>query len=364
MLNLANIYRMRQIITCFFLFLLFALNANAQTCDCAKDIAFILDRYEQDYSGMPDFKQKNTNYTAKAKAFINASKQIQTVSSCDSLIGKIIQYLNNKHVFYGKTAKNPFYNETEEASDQINPYPSFQHLNKDAVYVKVPSCDLKFKDSLQWILKQHDSVIRHSKHMIIDVRGNGGGGDAVLNLLLPYLYTKPIISPLAALRASSNNIKMFEDLLSNEYIPESDKSIIRGIIEKAKANPNQFVLLSDKVADTIVFTQTLSNPVYVSILTDNKCMSATENFLLKAKQSSKVKVFGNAATAGGLDYGDLNFVISPSSFWYFSVPTTRSTRLPAAPIDNIGIKPDVKVSNNTDIINYILKYYQLTNKTK
>ncbi|HAK75696.1 MAG TPA: hypothetical protein DCR35_20350 [Runella sp.] len=41
-------------------------------------------------------------------------------------------------------------------------------------------------------IKKNDSLIRATPYLIIDVRNNGGGNFG-MELLLPYLYTKPFV---------------------------------------------------------------------------------------------------------------------------------------------------------------------------
>lgn len=342
----------------FFYCLLHASSLQAQPCDCAREVDFVVSRYEQDYSGMPDLRAKWPGYRNLFDSVLLRSRQVTTVAGCDTLIGTIIKALNNKHVFYGQTANNPDYREEAETTVAPDKYPSFQRLNKRTVYLKVPSSDLSVKDSLKALLHKATYALITSRHLVLDLRDNGGGGDAVLDLLLPYLYTQPIVVHQLELWSSPNNTRMFEDLLQNEYLSAADKETIRQIVAKAKNSPNQFVSLTGSATDTLRFARIAKAPATCSILINENCMSATENFLLKARQSSKVRIFGSGPTAGGVDYGDLNFVTLPSGYWYIAVPTTRSTRLPHHPVDNIGIRPDVLLNPaEKDAVSFILNTY-------
>lgn len=333
---------------------LFFTSIHAQNFECSKDIDFIIHRYTKDYSGFKDFAEKNPGFERFLDSARSASYNQHSIQGCDAIIRSIVRYFNNKHVFYGSTVNNPdFKEETQESSMDHSIIISFP--SKRSVYVKIGSSNLQLKDTLEKILISNEKKIRSSAHLIIDVRGNGGGSDAVLNSLLPYLYTNPILSYNLELWSSENNIKLFEDLLQNQYIAETDKETIKSIVEKAKSRPNQFISINGQAADTIRFSSVMKRPKNISILIDGKCMSATENFLLLAKQSRKVKIYGNSPTAGGVDYGDLNFVTLPSGYWYISVPTTRSARLPLQVVDNIGISPDVLVEQGKDPLQYVLE---------
>ena len=135
------------------------------------------------------------------------------------------------------------------------------------------------------------------------------------------------------------------------------------MVKKGKANPNNFVLFGENETDTVKLEVIKDFPRKVSILIDGKCTSATEEFLLKAKQSSKTTIYGYESTGGALDYSNLNPVITPSGFWYATVPTTRSSRLPENPVDPGGISPDVLVNKNVDnLIEFVISQYKSANE--
>ena len=77
----------------------------------------------------------------------------------------------------------------------------------------------------------------------------------------------------------------------------------------------------------------------IAILVDQDNASATEQFLLAAKQSKKVKIFGKT-TFGALDMSEINEVKSPDGNFILGYCITRSLRIPNLPIDGIGIQPD------------------------
>jgi C-terminal processing protease CtpA/Prc len=87
-------------------------------------------------------------------------------------------------------------------------------------------------------------------------------------------------------------------------------------------------------------------PLKVAVLVDRKCASSCEDFVLTAKQSTKVTIIGSENTAGVHDYGNLRKVYLPG--WrQMMVPTTRE-RGPR--MDFVGITPDVVLPQNSDAI--------------
>ena len=80
----------------------------------------------------------------------------------------------------------------------------------------------------------------------------------------------------------------------------------------------------------------------MALVTDSGCGSACERFVLEARQSPKVRVFGRA-TRGNLDYANLRPHPLPSGrvLW---IGTTRAHGLPHSSIDAHGIPPQVEMN--------------------
>lgn len=158
---------------------------------------------------------------------------------------------------------------------------------------------------------------------------------------------------------SENNISLFEEYIAHPSLPDNTRQLIEKMVQKGKEHPNTFVLFGESEIDTIRINEEKDFPKNVSILIDRECTSATEEFLLKAKQSRKTKIYGYEASGGALDYSNLNVVFTPSGYWYATVPTTRSSRLPENPIDPYGIEPDIMVDRSVeDLIEYVINQHQ------
>ena len=89
----------------------------------------------------------------------------------------------------------------------------------------------------------------------------------------------------------------------------------------------------------------LDRPRVVAILVDGGCASSCEQFLLMARQSRKVTIYGTNS-GGVLDYGNVRSTQMPGSTLVLSRPIHRSRRLPNDPVDNIGIPPHVRIPDD------------------
>jgi hypothetical protein len=351
-----NNKEMRTNLTLILLVVCSFTNAQTQTCNCGKDFDFLAQSYLNDYSGIQDFQNKNPDFLKIIKKMSERANKTKDIKKCHNIIKELINYLDNGHVTFGQTEENPLFDKVAYEKSRKIMLPKLEFLTTGEALFTIPSCDLSYKSTLDSLITSNKEILERTSHFIIDVRGNEGGGDAIFEKIIPYLYTSPILLYRAQLWASLNNVKMFENLLENPNIPNEARNNIEKIIELGKKNPNTFIDMSPNKVDTLKFEAVKSMPNRVSIIIDGKCKSATEEFLLLAKQSSKVKIYGKSSSGGALDYSNLNYVFTPSGFWYASVPTTRTTRLPNFPVDPDGIKPDVLIKNSVkDIIQWIIK---------
>jgi hypothetical protein len=330
---------------------------QAQICDCGNDMRFLTERYQKDYSGFQDYQRDFPNWQDKWQDLGQQADATTDVLICHELLGKLIGQINNGHVVYGALKENPRFEDLTEAADgDRDVFPSLTFPDAQTALLAIRTGDLDYKLDLDTLLVHHQNRLDSCRHLIIDLRGNSGGGDATFDNVLPYLYTGPIISHGASLWASENNIALFEQYLGNPNVPEDTKQEIGRIVSTAKANPGTFVPLREQLVDTIRFDTVMERPDKVSVLIDGRCTSATEEFLLKAKQSAKTTIYGAESSGGALDYSNLNPVITPSGFWYATVPTTRSNRLPTHPVDPHGIAPDVLIGEGVgDMVEYVMQ---------
>jgi C-terminal processing protease CtpA/Prc len=83
-------------------------------------------------------------------------------------------------------------------------------------------------------------------------------------------------------------------------------------------------------------------PKRVAVLVDNAA-STGEQFLLEARQSRKVTLFGKENSAGVLDFSNTVDMPTPSGRYRVFWATSRSLRLPGDPVDPDGIAPDIRI---------------------
>jgi hypothetical protein len=221
------------------------------------------------------------------------------------------------------------------------------------VLVQVPSFDDPVRmDSL---FAAEQARISGAERLIIDLRGNGGGSDYNFRMLLPLIYTDTIRMISNAALATEDNIRVNELLAADTTLPAAVRTSLASNVERMRTVIGGWYEFDDRV---LTDYEVLERPRRVDVLVDRGCASSCEQFLLAARQSAKVTIYGSR-TAGILDFGNVRTAVMPGGSLVLNYPTTRSKRLPHAPVDGVGIQPLVPVpADEVDPVNWVLRHAQ------
>ena len=147
-----------------------------------------------------------------------------------------------------------------------------------------------------------------------------------------------------------------------------DSEYLKKAYDKLNANLGKFVMIQGNGDGNTIDEEKLDKispfPKNVGIIINNGNGSTTEQFLLAAKQSKKVKLFGTT-TAGVLDISNMNFVDSPCKEFKLGYAISKSLRISDMAIDGKGISPDYYLDKSIqkykwlDFVNGILNEKKL-----
>lgn len=224
-----------------------------------------------------------------------------------------------------------------QAMTARSPYGYKRHEN--TVYLRIPSFGDESKRAIDSVIAGLKTGILQSRNLIIDLRGNGGGSDNSFNGLLPFIYTTPIRTVFLEFLSTKHNNKRWQEQLNEPGISEDDKKEIRDICQKLDANLGKFINLFDTEVMITKFDTVYPNPQQIAVIIDGQNASTTEQFLLAAKQSKKVKLFGST-TYGALDISNMYELESPDKSLILHYCLSKSLRIPELSIDDKGIEPD------------------------
>jgi len=256
---------------------------------------------------------------------------------------------------YPKTDDEPKYVQYFRALKAIQPY--VEQINESTLYFRIPSFDGSHKSMIDSVLKVNKEKILSKKNLIIDIRNNGGGSDAAYREIIPYLYTNPIRTVgVEFLSTKLNNQRMLDFISKPEYgFDDEGKKWAKKAYDQLETRLGQFVNLNEQIVSVNKKDTVYPFPQNVGIIINEANGSTAEQFLLEAKQSKKVKLFG-VTTFGVLDISNMYFVESPSKEFQLGYSLSRSMRIPDFMIDEKGIQPDLYLDRSIpqyEWINYV-----------
>ena len=322
------------------------------------DVEVAIATTRTNYAGYPDKVERFGKATIE-QAAQRALRRAATVKSQEEGLDIITKYLQvfqdghlsvlfkddkgELHSYHGKKSDAQLKKSSANPTTPTPPLnPSVAVISPDAFLVRVPSFDWNFKSKLDALIQTNDSLIQSRDILIIDLRGNGGGSDPTYELLSPYLYSRPVVNIGTSILATKEVADSWEALLAE--VPAQMKEAhdsIQAVVRRIRlAPPGSYILGAEDSTNT--FPTVLAKPSRIGIIIDGECASTTEQFLLEARQSSKVVLFGET-TAGILDYANVRTFNLASGKVFLGMPTTRSRRLPKDPVDNVGISPNVVI---------------------
>ncbi len=237
--------------------------------------------------------------------------------------------------------------------------PYFEKINKTTTLLRIPSFAWQEKHKIDSVILANKKTILNTPNLIIDIRNNGGGSDGSFKELLPILYTNPIRTVGVELLSTPLNNKRYLDILNGKYgeISEEQKKNLQERYDTLSRHIGEFVMLNKSPVSVTTYNTIYKYPQNIGIIINEFNGSTTEQFLLAAKQSKKVKLFGTT-TAGVLDISNMYFVPSPCNQFQLGYCLSKSKRIPDMAIDDKGIQPDFYIAKDIPKhkwLNYVIK---------
>ncbi len=229
--------------------------------------------------------------------------------------------------------------------------PLFEKLSDKTAVLRIPSFHGLAKKGIDSIIAANHSIVTSTENLIIDLRNNGGGNDSSYEELLPLIYTSPIRTVGVEYLSTKLNNSRIEMFLKDPDFDE-DKVWLESSLTKLNENIGKFVNLDSTTVTIETFEKVFQYPKNVGIIINEGNGSTTEQFLLAAKQSKKVKLFGTT-TVGVLDISNMHFITSPDDNFKLGYCLTRSKRIPDFTIDDKGIQPDFYIDKTVSKYEWI-----------
>ena len=243
------------------------------------------------------------------------------------------------NVFYRVTDSTV--NDRLSAEFVLPDHDEFRELSSKTNYIRISSFALEFCHTIDTLVANHLGAILSKPNLIIDVRGNGGGGDRAYQALLPFVMDhKVTISPVGmSIYCAPDIIKYYKDTRYADCETKADSEGDDATIAMMEAHVGSW---SPRELDTISADTVFKSIKKVAIIADRWCASATEGFIQKATQQARVTLYGEH-TWGMFTYGDWMKIQMPCLPVYFSSGTKKFYNLGDEDRESVGIAPSVNL---------------------
>lgn len=240
--------------------------------------------------------------------------------------------------------------------------PSFVLISNRVALLTIPSFSPEHRETLAGLLMEHDQAIRARELLILDLRGNEGGSSTIgFQLLEPYygaLQLEPFDGPRPHPGAISSPRMLRHYSAMRDQLPaDSDaRPIFDGFIARMEEAPGTVVPFFDNADISAGFyTRGAPQAVHeapprVAILVDRHSVSAAEAFVIEARRSGRVTIYGEP-TGRSIDYQNVvMFTVGEGPLRHFlGLPTMASSdELPARGFNRTGVLVDVALQTGTD----------------
>ncbi|MDR2682293.1 MAG: hypothetical protein LBB64_00305 [Dysgonamonadaceae bacterium] len=279
---------------------------------------------------------------------------------------KSIYYMGNKSKIEGNDAVelwensvlrignyifNRTFPETTE-NQQIKDYirsinaqePFLEKIDENTLYFRVPSFMIQNKPLIDDVLFKNRDRILNTENLIIDIRNNGGGSDGCYGNIIPFLYTSPIRKVVVEFLSTKLTNQKWLEYSQDTTLELRDRKIMKERYELFEKHLGEFVNPWGNKSWTNQLAVVHPYPKNVGIIINGGVASASEEFLMEAKQSFKVKLFGTN-TMGALDVSNVMSAKSPGNDFELYYTSSKSFRLPGFSVDDTGIQPDFLIDN-------------------
>lgn len=314
-------------------------------CNCIENFEFVKSRVESSYAGFPDKVNSETKdqYDSLCFKLVEKAKETRSTTMCFNIIKEYINFFKDNHLkFHMAFELDPNQNMITYPQGPKNF--EIKDYDDSTSIISLPDFNESNRELIEYLIETNKNSLLKKPYLIIDVRNNGGGSDRSWYCLLPYLYTNPIKVTGNDLRASIETISEYDELY------HFDKDYIKERATFFKTNGDKLGGFISRSKDTILtYDSVTQNPSKIAILINEYSASATEAFLLCAKQSKKVVLMGKP-TSGTLDYSNVIEAQCPSFAFKFYYPVTKAHWLPEYSVDKEKIQPDIYLNDEKNWI--------------
>lgn len=221
-------------------------------------------------------------------------------------------------------------------------------------YVKIDSFSGEYVDEDSEILYPFFKSVQDYPHIIIDIRGNGGGSDWYWNNNLVYpLLSKPLSVEMPLLFNNTPLIREYIDTdnLFELSVPLEDMGDLPNLDTKDRSILTHACILRSEVLQEDIQSK-FSGKLW--LLVDDYVYSSSESFTMMCKATGYATIVGENTGGDGGGIDPMIFSLPNSGLlWknsiFYSINPDGSSN------EEVGTTPDVKIKENEDALEVCLK---------
>lgn len=221
-----------------------------------------------------------------------------------------------------------------------NPQPVAQKLDEKTFFLRFPTC----MGDDEYVKKIWDAVDEYRKsgckHLVVDIRGNGGGADWQYYPILQILYKQPGKTHGVMIKNTQDNRDRWRP-----WAEGNEKLMALVDSATAHATDTWFAITAEEI-DQVMDKVDPRRPEKAAIIIDRSVGSSGEQLLLDVRAvAPDVKFYGRDHSLGCIDISNVVPVNLPHVPNTIHIPTTVSMRVLKGEnlIDGRGIEPDVRI---------------------
>ncbi len=213
-----------------------------------------------------------------------------------------------------------------------------QRINKKTWLLRIPSCAGQ-NPTNEWVAQEVDSFLQSGcKHLIVDLRGNGGGSDIIWMPLLPLLIDHQATMP---------ETYWFRNTHANRYHPAMQDGLLEIMPDHDNPAPS-FLQVGADEDDEDEAIPAHDARIHISSIIDRKTASSAETILRVAQNYThreRYTIYGKENSAGASETGNLFPFHLPNSRIQVFYPSTVSSLFlhDGHPSKASSIAPDVRI---------------------
>lgn len=225
---------------------------------------------------------------------------------------------------------------------EYSPKPVSCKVNDNTWLIRVPSCNGQ-NPTYEWLKDATGQYLASGcSNLIIDIRGNTGGGDEIWQPVGPLLFDhKPASPEYTLFRNTQKNLGFYKRILSEH----PDDEIAQMLIDNCNKSQDELVRIDDDEEEETFPISSL--PRKAAIVIDKNTASAAETLVRFAKMccdTIRTKVYGKENTWGAQYSGNIIGTPLPNSqIWVYYPTCISSLFLVGDSNGSSGLSPDVRI---------------------